>query len=58
VCGWYFAHPSAKYFGVGPIGADQLRDYAARKGQSIAEAERWLAPNLGYTPEPQVLVTA
>ena len=48
VCGWYFAHPSAKYFAVGPIGADQVRDYARRKRMSVEQAERWLAPNLGY----------
>ena len=38
--------PAAHYFGVGRIGRDQLEDYAARKGLSLAEAERWLAPNL------------
>ena len=46
VCGLYFAHPQARYFGLGPIGADQLRDYAKRKGLSVDEAARWLAPNL------------
>ena len=51
VSGWYFAHPEAKYFGVGAIGRDQVEDYAHRKGMSISEAERWLAPNLGYDPE-------
>ncbi len=50
VSGWYFAHPQAKYFGVGKIGRDQVVDYAARKGWSLEEAERWLAPNLGYDP--------
>jgi 5-methyltetrahydrofolate--homocysteine methyltransferase len=50
VSGLYFAHPGASYFGIGRIGADQVADYAARKGMDIAEAERWLAPNLGYTP--------
>ncbi len=51
VSGWYFAHPESRYFGVGRLGADQVRDYAARKGWDLAEAERWLAPNLGYEPE-------
>jgi 5-methyltetrahydrofolate--homocysteine methyltransferase len=46
VCGWYFAHPQSKYFGVGKITADQLEDYAARKGMTIAEAEQWLRPIL------------
>jgi 5-methyltetrahydrofolate--homocysteine methyltransferase len=50
VSGWYFAHPESRYFGIGKIGRDQVEDYAARKGWSLAEAERWLAPNLGYTP--------
>jgi 5-methyltetrahydrofolate--homocysteine methyltransferase len=47
VAGWYFSHPQARYFGVGRIGADQLADYARRKGVSVAEMERWLRPNLG-----------
>ncbi len=46
VSGWYFAHPDARYFGIGRIGRDQLEDYAARKGMPIAEAERWLSPLL------------
>ena len=50
VSGWYIAHPEAKYFAVGKIDRDQLEDYARRKGISAAEAERWLAPNLGYDP--------
>jgi len=50
VSGLYFAHPGAAYFGVGRLGADQLADYAARKGMDLPEMERWLAPNLGYTP--------
>ncbi|HIL90663.1 MAG TPA: methionine synthase, partial [Gemmatimonadetes bacterium] len=53
VSGWYLAHPSAKYFGVGRIGRDQIEDYARRKDWSIEEAERWLAPNLGYDPDEQ-----
>ncbi|MCF8214475.1 MAG: methionine synthase [Chitinophagaceae bacterium] len=46
VCGWYFAHPQAKYFGVGKITKDQLHDYAARKGMETADAEKWLRPSL------------
>jgi len=46
VAGWYFAHPEARYFGIGKIGRDQLQDYARRKGMSIQEAERWLGPVL------------
>ncbi len=46
VCGWYFAHPESKYFGVGKIEKDQLVDYAARKGMSIDDATRWLRPIL------------
>jgi len=48
VSGWYFSHPEARYFQVGRIDADQVADYARRKGQTLAEAERWLAPVLGY----------
>jgi 5-methyltetrahydrofolate--homocysteine methyltransferase len=48
VSGYYFANTDAKYFNVGKIDRDQLVDYAKRKGISIAEAERWLGPNLGY----------
>jgi 5-methyltetrahydrofolate--homocysteine methyltransferase len=47
VSGLYFSHPRAKYFNIGRIGRDQLEDYAARKGMSLEEAERWLGPNLG-----------
>ncbi|MDH5764736.1 MAG: methionine synthase [Gammaproteobacteria bacterium] len=48
VSGWYFANPDARYFAVAKINRDQVEDYARRKGMTIAEAERWLAPNLGY----------
>ena len=48
VSGFYFSHPDARYFGVGRIERDQVVDYARRKGWTQAEAERWLAPNLGY----------
>ena len=51
VSGFYFSHPEAKYFGVDAIGRDQVEDYAHRKGMTVGEAERWLAPNLGYDPE-------
>jgi 5-methyltetrahydrofolate--homocysteine methyltransferase len=50
VSGFYLSHPDAKYFAVGKIGRDQLESYAARKGWSLGEAEKWLAPNLGYDP--------
>ncbi len=50
VSGLYFAHPQARYFTLGKIGKDQVEDYHRRKGLSIAEVERWLGPNLGYTP--------
>lgn len=50
VSGWYLAHPAAHYFAVGKIARDQVEDYARRKGWTLAEAERWLAPNLGYEP--------
>ncbi len=46
VSGFYLNHPEAKYFGVGKIGADQAKDYAARKRMSLNEADRWLGPNL------------
>jgi 5-methyltetrahydrofolate--homocysteine methyltransferase len=48
VSGWYFSHPESKYFGLGQISRDQVADYAARKGMSMEEAERWLAPVLNY----------
>jgi len=50
VSGIYLGHPDARYFSVGRIGRDQVEDYAARKGGSTAEAERWLRPNLAYEP--------
>jgi 5-methyltetrahydrofolate--homocysteine methyltransferase len=46
VSGLYFANPHARYFSVGRIGRDQLEDYAARKGESVLQVERWLLPNL------------
>jgi len=48
VSGFYFAHPQARYFAVDRILKDQVEDYARRKGMTIDEVERWLAPNLGY----------
>jgi 5-methyltetrahydrofolate--homocysteine methyltransferase len=48
VSGYYFAHPQARYFGLGKIDKDQVIDYATRKGMDIDTAERWLGPNLGY----------
>ncbi len=51
VSGFYFSHPRAHYFGVGKIDRDQVASYAQRKGLELAEAERWLAPILGYDPD-------
>ncbi len=48
VSGWYFSNPEAKYYAVAKINRDQVEDYAKRKGMTLAEAERWLSPNLGY----------
>lgn len=48
VSGWYFAHPDAKYFGVGKISEDQLDDYAKRKGMEKEVMEKWLGVNLNY----------
>jgi len=48
VSGLYFAHPEARYFSLGKIERDQVADYAARKGMSVDEVERWLGPNLNY----------
>ena len=53
VSGLIFAHPRSRYFAVGRIGRDQVEDYAARKGIPVAEAERWLRPNLSYDPAPE-----
>ncbi|WP_417538325.1 vitamin B12 dependent-methionine synthase activation domain-containing protein, partial [Marinomonas sp.] len=51
VSGWYFANPESRYFGVSDIDRDQVADYARRKGWTIEQTERWLAPILGYDPE-------
>jgi 5-methyltetrahydrofolate--homocysteine methyltransferase len=48
VSGLYFAHPQSRYFSLGKIGRDQVEEYAVRKAMPIAEAERWLGPNLAY----------
>jgi 5-methyltetrahydrofolate--homocysteine methyltransferase len=55
VSGIYLGHPQSRYFNLGRIGRDQVEDYARRKGITVAEVERWLAPNLGYDParDPQ-----
>jgi 5-methyltetrahydrofolate--homocysteine methyltransferase len=50
VSGLYFAHPESRYFSLGKIDRDQVADYAARKGMTVAEVERWLGPNLNYDP--------
>jgi 5-methyltetrahydrofolate--homocysteine methyltransferase len=58
VSGLYFSHPQSHYFGVGKIERDQVEDYAKRKGWSLAEAERWLAPILNYNPHTAAQRTA
>jgi 5-methyltetrahydrofolate--homocysteine methyltransferase len=52
VSGLYFSHPESHYFGVGKVERDQVEDYARRKGWTVAEAERWLAPVLNYDRAP------
>ena len=51
VSGIYYSHPQSQYFVVGRLGQDQVADYAARKGWTLKDAERWLGSNLGYEPE-------
>jgi 5-methyltetrahydrofolate--homocysteine methyltransferase len=51
VSGWYFSHPRSQYFVLGRVSKEQVEDYARRKGVNLAQAERWLAPNLDYDPE-------
>ena len=53
VSGLFFAHPESEYFAVGKITADQVKDYAARKGSSEDVVERWLSPILAYDPDAQ-----
>jgi len=50
VSGWYFAHPQSRYFAVDRLTRDQVEAYAGRKGMTVRETEKWLAPNLGYDP--------
>ena len=50
VSGFYLSHPQSRYFAVGKIARDQVEDYARRKDMPVADAERWLAPYLGYEP--------
>jgi len=50
VSGWYIAHPQSHYFAVGKVDREQVEDYARRKGMTLEDAQRWLAPNLGYEP--------
>jgi 5-methyltetrahydrofolate--homocysteine methyltransferase len=58
VSGLYFSHPQSHYFGVGKIERDQVEDYAKRKGWTVQEAERWLAPVLNYNAATAVRETA
>ncbi|HEX3961890.1 MAG TPA: methionine synthase [Trebonia sp.] len=51
VSGLLFAHPESRYFTVGRINRDQVEDYARRRGMDVAEAEKWLRPNLAYDPK-------
>jgi 5-methyltetrahydrofolate--homocysteine methyltransferase len=53
VSGVYFSHPQSQYFVVGRLGRDQVEDYARRKGWTTAQAEKWLAPNLGYRTDDE-----
>ncbi len=50
VSGLYFAHPDSRYFSVGKVGKDQVEDYTKRKNMDLSTMERWLSPNLNYTP--------
>jgi 5-methyltetrahydrofolate--homocysteine methyltransferase len=54
VSGFYFSHPESQYFAVAKIDRDQVEDYARRKGVSLQEIERWLAPNLSYEPDAKL----
>jgi 5-methyltetrahydrofolate--homocysteine methyltransferase len=53
VSGLYFSHPQSQYFVIGRLGRDQVEEYAKRKGWTVAEAERWLSPNLGYRTDDE-----
>jgi 5-methyltetrahydrofolate--homocysteine methyltransferase len=48
ICGWYFSHPDARYFAIGQLARDQIESYAARKGMTISQVEKWLRPYLAY----------
>ncbi|MBA2124810.1 methionine synthase [Hyphomicrobium methylovorum] len=58
VSGFYYANPDSHYFGVGKVERDQVEDYAARKGWTVEEAERWLAPVLNYDRAPRIVAAA
>jgi 5-methyltetrahydrofolate--homocysteine methyltransferase len=58
VSGWYFSHPESHYFGVGQVDREQVASYAERKGMSLEDMERWLAPNLGYDPQARAAADA
>ena len=49
VSGLYFGHPESHYFMISDLQKDQIEDYAARKGMTLAAAEKWLSPWLGYS---------
>ncbi|HSR63185.1 MAG TPA: methionine synthase [Gammaproteobacteria bacterium] len=51
VSGFYFSHPDSRYFGVGKLNRDQVKDYAHRKGMEVHKMEKWLSPSLGYDPD-------
>ena len=51
VSGLYFSHPESSYFGIGKINKDQVLDYANRKGVALEDIEKWLGPNLSYSPK-------
>ena len=51
VSGWYFSHPDSRYFGLGKINRDQVKNYAERKEQDFKAMEKWLSHILGYNPE-------
>lgn len=57
VSGLYFAHPESRYFAVGRILEDQVREYARRKGMTLEEVERWLAPILGYDVQTRIMAS-
>jgi 5-methyltetrahydrofolate--homocysteine methyltransferase len=52
VSGLFFSHPESRYFAVGKLQPDQVANYAARRGDSLGEVEKWLSPNLNYDPRP------